>query len=60
MCVVVVLQETTVVGLVRGITLPVAASAREVFMVEAIGGWCCPYAALQDGIVVVLVRVFPA
>lgn len=38
MCVVVVLQETTVVGLVRGITLPVAASALEVFMVEAIGG----------------------
>lgn len=36
MCVVLVLRETTVVGLVRGITLPVAASAREVFMVEAI------------------------
>lgn len=37
MCVVLVLRETTVVGLVRGITLT-AASAREVFMVEAIGG----------------------
>lgn len=38
MCVVLVLRDTTVVGLVRGINLPVAASAREVFMIEAIGG----------------------